>query len=130
MKRILLITFTILALSLGLSSCSKDKDDTKATILLIDANQAPVNGITVYAYTSGTWNSFGDDSFFADKTISSDANGEAIFLLDDIVALFAFDSQETIYFSAHYEINGVEKQESTSLTFKEGDSKTATLILD
>lgn len=112
------------------SSCSKEQDETKATIFLEDTSGAPVSGITVYAYTISKWNTFGDNNFFADKTVSSDVSGACEIILDDIIGLFAFDSQETIYFSAHYTLNNVEKRKFISITFSEGQTKSGTIILD
>ena len=128
MKKLLILSLGLLLLTV--SSCSKEKDPTIANIILTDSAGMHVSGITVFAYDSGTWNAFGDNEFFADKTVSSDAHGQCRFELDDIINLFAFDSQETIYFSAHYSINSVNKQKYISITFKKGQEKTGTIILD
>lgn len=123
--------FMLLALAtLTISSCSKDEKATKATITLLNTDQSAASGIVVYAYDSGTWDLFGDDEFFADKTASSDANGVCEFDLDNILNLFAFDNQETIYFSAHYSLNGVNTQKFVSITFRKHEQKTATITLD
>jgi hypothetical protein len=128
MKKLLIITLGIFLLTV--SSCSKDKNPTRAIINLTDVSGTPVSGITVYAYDSGTWDAFGDNVFFADKTVSSDASGKCTFELDDIINLFAFDSQETIYFSAHYTLNSLEKEKYISITFNEGEEKTGAITLD
>lgn len=128
MKKFGVILFVLV--SVGLFSCSKDNDKTLASITLVDQSGNKVSGIPVYAYTSDTWDLFGDDTFFADKSVVSNAEGIAEIELDDIIALFAFDNQETIYFSAHYSLNNVEKQKFVALTFKEFDEKSATITLD
>ena len=130
MKNYLFILLTLVSISF--SSCSKDENgETKATISLKNADgSAAASGITVYAYNSSTWEGFGDNEFFANKKIASDSEGKCEFLLDDITGLFAFDSQETIYFSAHYTLNGTEKTKYTSITFKKYDEKSGTITLD
>ena len=123
----------LLVMTLMIVSCSKDEEEkqtTKATITVKDASGDAVNGMSVYAYTENTWTTIGDDPFFADKTVSTDSNGKAVFIIDDFHMIFAVDTQENIHFSAHYNLGGVDKIKTTSITFSEEDQKSATLNLN
>lgn len=128
MKKNLFILLAII--SIAITSCSKEEKQTKAIITLNNQNLTPAAGITVYAYTSTIWNLYGDDAFFANKTVVSNSNGNSEFILDEIINLFAFDNQETLYFSAHYSLNGVEKEKFIALTFEKFETQKGTIILD
>lgn len=126
----LLLSLTLL-ISFFISSCSSDDDvsQTKATITVEDIANQPVPEVIVYAYTNDTWNVIGDNPLFADKTVSSDQNGKAVFILD-MPTLFEVETQETIHFSVHYTLDAMDKTKNTSLTFERGQQKSRTIILD
>lgn len=126
----LLLSLTLL-ISFFITSCSSDDDvsQTKATITVEDIANQPVPEMIVYAYTNDTWNVIGDDPLFADKTVSSNQNGKAVFILD-MPTLFATETQETIHFSVHYILGDIEKTKNTSLTFERGQQKSTTIILN
>lgn len=128
MKKIIYIA-TILLL-VAISSCKIKNDATLASIQVIDENGNDVAGIPVYTYLEDTWDLFGDDPFFADKVVSTDAQGLAEIELDDIFAIQVFGTSETFYFSVHYTLNNVNKQKNVALTFKELEEKSASIILD
>ena len=119
--------------TLMIASCSKDEEEkqtTKATITVKDASGDAVNGMSVYAYKENTWTTIGDDPLFADKTVSTDNSGNAVFIIDDFHMIFDIDTQENIHFSVHYNLGGVDKIKTTSITFSEEDQKSATLNLN
>ena len=135
LKTALLVVVTIFSIS-----CSKDDDEkqtvestiTKATLVLKKTNGDFVPGIVVYAYDQDTWQVMGDNTNFADGQASSDANGNAVFSNIEYPTSFndVNNNQNTFRFSAHYSLNGVDKTKVTAITFKKGEQKTQTVLLD
>lgn len=133
--KIKLILMLLIASAILISCTKEDGDEiitnaTTANITILDVNNEVAAGILVYAYTNDTWTIVGDKPHFAEETEMTDNTGTAFFLLDDIPNIFVFDSQEIIHFSVHYTLNGLEKTNYTSMTFSEGDDKSATIIMD
>ena len=121
-------------------SCSKDEEKqaetpapiTKATIILKKTNGDFASGIAVYAYNQTKWQSFGDNTTFADGQASSDASGNAIFSNIEYGSSFntSNNNQNNFRFSAHYSLGGVNKTKVIAITFLKGEQKTQNLILD
>lgn len=134
-SKIKLILILFLANAI-LISCSKEEGDliittaTTANITVLDEYDEAVVGMNVYAYTNDTWTIVGDKPHFAEGMETTDNNGTALFLLDDIPNIFVFDQQEIIHFSIHYTLDDLEKTNYTSIIFSEGDDKSATIIMD
>ena len=125
-----------LTLVLSLNSCSKDDDAattamTNAKITVTDAN-GRVSGMVVYVYDETTWEVIGDDPIFAEGQASTDEQGIATFSNLEYPTTFndINNNQNTMRFSAHYSLNGVEKTKVTAITFTKGESKTGTLLLN
>lgn len=129
-----LLSLALLA-TLGFAACKKESKPepqiTKATITLKNASGAAASGITVYAYDQDTWKVMGDDPFFADGEVTSDANGIAEFTNLEYPTTFneINKNQNNFRFSAHYAINGVNKAEVASITIQKGDHARLTLTL-
>jgi len=133
-SKISIISFVFLLLTLNFA-CTKDEDEsekTKATIVLKNANNQPVSGIVVYAYSQDTWQVIGDVPLHAEGQASSDSNGNAVFNNIEYTNVFTDlnNNQNTFRFSAHYSLNGVNKRKVVAITFNKGDNKTETLILN
>jgi len=137
MKRIInLLLIGSIVSSVILTGCKKDEDentstgDTTATITVYDNSNATVSGQVVYTYDQSTWDAHGDEPLVADKKVATNSDGKAKIVLDDITNLFAFESQETLHFSVHYTVNGIETTKNTALTFTKGSSRSASLKMD
>jgi hypothetical protein len=129
------ISFLSLLTVVFLTSCSKDKEDentTSATIILKDSNNRAVSGIEVYAYDQSKWTVVGDEPNLATFQSASDDDGIAIFnnLYNPIYFSEINNYTNTFRFSAHYSLNGVNKTKVKAVSFKMGESKTETIILD
>ena len=121
-----------------LSACSSDDDSTsdnsktKATITLKNSSGDAVPNIVVYAYEQDTWEVIGDQPLFADFQASSDSQGIATFA--NITSQTNFNdinnNTNTFRFSAHYTLNGASKKKVIAITFKKGDTKSETIILN
>jgi len=127
-----------LAVVLAFSSCKKDEKDeptpktvTNAKITLNSAN-GPVEGITVYVYDEDKWEIMGDSPNMATGQAASDENGVARFSNLEYPTVFnqINNNQNTMRFSAHYSLNGVNKTKVKAITFSKGDSKSSSLYLD
>lgn len=133
MKSDSLTLFFIVALTV-FTSCNKKEDDVKietsATIIVVDTDNKPISGMPVYGYTNDTWVMFGDELQFAQKNVVTESDGRAHFILDDIIGLFDVVSQETLFFTTHYIISGEHKTAIVAITIKEGENKSATIILN
>lgn len=131
MKKILLLSISILMFA----SCSKDDDNTttvtNATVILKNASGQPVSGITVYSYSEDSWLVDGDNSFFSNQNVISNAEGKSTFSnLEYTGTFFPNEDQETYRFSAHYTLNGVNKKKAVGLTFNKGEAKTVNITID
>ena len=129
-KHILLL----LILTLSLNSCIKrdDKGDTIANITLYNNNNNLLSGWKVYAFTDEHLRLYGSDRTFADKTVVTDSNGVAKFILNDIQGLFSNGTrQETLHFYVYYTIgtSSTVYTSHVSITFEEGDMKSGTITL-
>jgi hypothetical protein len=133
------LKFSIISISLValfcFSSCTKDKEEetkTSATIILKDKNNRVVSGIEVYAYDQSKWTVVGDEPNLA--TFQSASNDDGIALFDNIYNPVYFSTlnnfTNTFRFSAHYSLNGVNKTKVKAVSFKMGESRTETIILD
>ena len=119
-------------------SCSKDEETkvalpiTSATIVLKNLAGAPVSGIVVYAYNQSKFETLGDKKEFADGQAASDANGNAVFANIEYPTVFndLNNNQNVFRFSAHYRLNGFDKQKVTAITFIKGEQKTQTVVLN
>lgn len=118
-------------------SCSKEEENpelpiTKATIVLKSLTGAPVNAVIVYAYNQNTFETQGDKKAFANGQVASDGNGNAVFANLEYINTFSDlnNNQNVFRFSAHYNLNGVDKQKVTAITFIKGEQKTQTVFLD
>lgn len=116
-------------------SCSKDDDKitsvTNATVILKNPSGQPVSGIAVYSYSEDSWLVDGDNSFFSNQNIISNAEGIATFNnLEYTGTFFPNENQETYRFSAHYNLNGVNKKKAIGLTFNKGENKTINITID
>lgn len=123
------IAFILLVLTLGFSSCSKEAKDTVVNITVKDAS-GTLENFSVYMFKASTWNSMGNDIFFAKKTSVTDANGVAKFILNDDLDII--DDQTTFYFSVFYTKNG-ESQSYTKdvgVTVEKGDKVEKELFLN
>jgi hypothetical protein len=135
LKKSILVLITIFSIS-----CSKDEKETtqtvatitKCTLILKKTNGEVVPGVTVYAYSQGKWDAFGDNSNFADGQVASDATGTVAFSNIEYTATFTEgnNNQNNFRFSAYYSVNGVNRKKVTTITFNKGDQKTQTVILD
>ena len=132
MKKHILFLFV---LTISFNSCKKMKEagDTIANITLYDRNNDLLSGWKVYAFTDEHLRLYGSDRTFADKTVVTDSNGVAKFILNDIQGLFSNGTrQETLHFYVYYTI-GTGSTVYTchvSITFEEGDTKSGTITLN
>lgn len=131
MKKILLLSISILMFV----SCSKDDDKstsvTSATIILKNTSGQPVEGITVYSYSEDSWEVEGDNSFFSNQNVVSNAEGKSTFSnLEYTGTFFPNENQETYRFSAHYSLGGVNKKKAVGMTFNKGENKTINITID
>lgn len=113
------IAILLLALTLGLSSCKKEKD-TVANITIKDSTGTKEN-FSVYMFDDITWKTIGNDKFFAKKTVVTNANGVAKFNLNEDLSIV--DDQTTFYFSVFYTLNGGTQTYTkfVGVTVEEGD---------
>lgn len=100
MKKIAILL--LVALSLGLSSCGKQKD-TIVNVTVKDITGVKEN-FSVYMFDETTWSTIGNNKLFAKKTVVTDVSGIAKFILND--ELDIIDDQTTFYFSVFYNKNG------------------------
>ena len=128
----------ILILTLGLlTSCSTDDSNsdneiTKASIHILNSNNEPLKGITVYAFNENTWSTIGNDPRFANFEASSDENGIATFsnLNSDIVFNDLTNYTQNYRFTVHYDQDGEDKSKMIAITFEKGDTKSDKIILN
>ncbi len=120
--------FILLLTSLSLFSCKKESNPTKADITVTDGAGVKKSSFTVYQISDTKWNLYGEDPFFKDAQSITNTDGVASFSIDDLN--FAKASQTTIYFFCEYTIGSTDKTKSIGITFKKGESKTATLVLN
>ena len=118
-----------------ISSCSSDDDsaktNTKAVVYLKDAQGRPVEGQTVHAFQDSKWELFGFDVFHSDKSVISDEDGKAEFNnLEEVLGTYIIDNQENFHFGVKYVLNGTNKTKSEGKTFRKGDSKEITIIMN
>lgn len=102
------ITFFLFLLTVGVSSCSKEKEVEKDTIVNITLKDAsgPLDNFSIYMFSSQNWQSFGNDKFFAERSVVTDENGLASFIINERTELDFSDAQTTLYFSVYYTVNG------------------------
>ena len=132
MKKYILFLFV---LTISFNSCKKMKEagDTIANITLYDRNNDLLSGWKVYAFTDEHLRLYGSDRTFADKTVVTDSNGVAKFILNDIQGLFSNGTrQETLHFYVYYTIGtgSTVYTSHVSITFEEGDTKSGTITLN
>lgn len=79
------IALLLLVLTLGFSSCEKEKEIEKDTIINITVKNAagPLDNFSVHMFTDQTWNTIGNDRSFARKTVVTDEFGVANFILNE-----------------------------------------------
>lgn len=133
-------TFLLLVLTASLFSCKSDDDSatetdniTSAELTILYASNEPLpSGALVYAYNENTWEVIGDDTQFADFTVSTNDEGIAVFsnLTSDLTFNELNNFQQTIRFSVHYFVNDVETTSVKAITFNLGDDKADTIVLD
>jgi hypothetical protein len=129
------LLFILLTLSLAIAyACIKRNEPpaTKLTVLVVDEHQKPVPDVVVNAYDRQLWSLFRDDTEYATQYATSDEDGEARFKdLNDPVRFNEENQfQNTFYFTIHYKKNGAESVRLKEITFKLGDEKTTTFVLD
>ena len=127
-------TFLALTVLVALNACSNDDDaasKTNAKITVTSAN-GPVSDMVVYVYDETTWEVIGEDPLFAQGQAATNSEGVATFSNLEYPTAFidVNNNQNTMRFSAHYTINGVDKVKFIPITFTKGDSKTGTLVLN
>ena len=132
MKKYILLLFV---LTISFTSCKKINGvgDTIANITLYNSNNHLLSGWKVYAFTDEHLRLYGSDRTFADKTVVTDSNGVAKFILDDIQGLFSNGTrQETLHFYVYYTIGtgSTVYTSHVSITFEEGDTKSGTITLN
>ena len=86
----------------------------------------------MYVYDEDKWEMMGDSPNMATGQAASDENGVARFSNLEYPTVFnqINNNQNTMRFSAHYSLNGVNKTKVKAITFSKGDSKSTTLYLD
>lgn len=123
------IAFLLFVLTLGFSSCTKETKDTVANITVKDVS-GTLENFSVYMFTATTWNTFGNDKFYAKKTSVSGADGVAKFILND--ELDVIDDQTTFYFAVYYNIanDPTTYTQSVGLTIEKGEEIDKELFLN
>lgn len=99
------------------------------TIFLNSVNGA-VKDINVYAYNQQTFLAFGENTSKANEKAVSDASGNAVFNDIEYAGTFNNSTTNNFTFSAHYNLNGVNKIKSATKTVTKGSQYTSTIILD
>lgn len=128
--RMLAALLTMFAMTVFSTSCSDDDAKTIVTIS-VNNNEQPFAGITVYMFKSNIVNSYGLNRLrpmYARKSVVADANGIAVFELDDF-DLNLRDSQDTLYFVTFTKntVTGKESLDYVGITIKEGETKFGTI---
>lgn len=119
-----------------LFSCIDDETDeilsnlTTAVIKTTNADNNILSGIKVYAYLENNWLTNGDDITKANRIFTTNNEGYATFSINYIPNTFENNTQEKVYFSAHYSLDGTDKTKTGTIIFNKGDRKNITLILD
>ena len=128
MKRVFLLV-ALFALVLLTGACKKDKDIVKA-YAKVEVKQRGIikAGIPVYMFTENTGpHTAFFSSFFAKKTVISDADGVATFELQDVFDLELISTQTTLYFGVFGNDDIILG--SVGLTIKKGETKMVTINL-
>lgn len=122
------IAFIVLLLAFSISSCTKEVD-TIATITVSDIT-GTLENYTVYQFSEVSYEAFGADKFYADKSVVTDANGEAKFILNDDLELIA--KQTTLYFVVFYTLNGSSQEyyKEIGVTVEKGDEVEKSIFLN
>lgn len=128
--RMLAALLTMFAMTVFSTSCSDDDAKTIVTIS-VNNNEQPFAGITVYMFKSNIVDSYGLNRLrpmYARKSVVADANGIAVFELDDF-DLNLRDSQDTLYFVTFTKntVTGKESLDYVGITIKEGETKFGTI---
>ncbi len=133
----------VMALFLAISFVSCDKDDldistkkAEITVNLKDVDGSPLSGWVVYGYNQFWWENGSKTSNVGVKQAATDANGKAVFVLDDVDIT---DAQEVYRFVVYYTITRTnvlgEKvtsetlQKVVAVTVKEGENQTVDIQL-
>lgn len=133
--RLLAALLTMFAMTVFSTSCSDDDaktDDAKTIVTIsVNNNEQPFAGITVYMFKSNIVDSYGLNRLrpmYARKSVVADANGIAVFELDDF-DLNLRDSQDTLYFVTFTKntVTGKESLDYVGITIKEGETKFGTI---
>ena len=119
MKKFLIILVAAV-IGLSMTSCLTK---TKATVdvTVVNVIGEPLDGETVYMFTSETWNESFRTTDYAAKTAVTDGEGHATFNIQGIY-LDVLDKQATLYF-ALFDQNGLNVIASKAVTVKAGDKK-------
>ncbi|MCR5248193.1 MAG: hypothetical protein K6E14_10475 [Paludibacteraceae bacterium] len=134
--KLLAALLTMFTMTVYSTSCSDDDaktDDAKTIVTIsVNSNEQPFAGITVYMFKSNIVDSYGLNRLrpmYARKSVVADANGIAVFELDDF-DLNLKDSQATLYFVTFTKNTVTGKEESLNyvgITIKEGETKFGTI---
>ncbi|MCB0541625.1 MAG: hypothetical protein KDE33_29230 [Bacteroidetes bacterium] len=130
MKKILSTFIAMVAICIVMTSCEKEEKakSTTVTINVKDGSGVAQSGMDVYMYTKAAFVVQGNDPFFAHKTATTDASGNALFDIKnpDDVLWSPSNTSEELYFGIVYNLSGV-KEKHVVVTVSEGDTKTANL---
>ena len=134
MKRILTAFFAILTICILTTSCKKESTSKPTTVTINVKNGSGVaqSGIDVYMYSQTVFSVQGNDPFFAHKTITTDANGNAVFNIKnpDDVLWTPSNTTENLYFGVVYKVSGVNKERHVAISLSEGDTKNSNLVMN
>jgi hypothetical protein len=130
-KTLIALMATILMFA---ASCEKDKSSKKTVVTINVKNGSSANqsGVDVYMYSKTVFTVQGNDPFFAEKTATTDANGNATFEIKnpDDVLWTPSNTSEELYFGVVYKISSVTKEKHVVVTVSEGDNKSSSLIMN
>lgn len=128
MKNLFKLAIVGTLILLSLVSCKKDEEEsvnTYAKITVLKSGQSQA-GVTVYMFDDheGPNTSF-FEPLFAEKSVVTESNGVATFLLLPTFDLNVIDPQTTLYYGVFDENDNVLG--SAAITIQEGQTKSATI---
>ena len=127
--------FALLAVILVFATaCEKDNSSKKTVVTINVKNGSGINqsGVDVYMYSKTVFTVQGNDPFFAGKTSTTDASGNAEFDIKtpDDVLWTPSNTSEELYFGVVYKIGSVSKEKHVVITVSEGDKKSSSLVMN
>ena len=124
-KLLSILLSTVLLMTI--TSCDKEDAETGATAEVKVMESGTIKtGVTVHMFSEQTGPSTTFfEPFFAKKTVITESDGIATFILQDIIDLEAIDNQTTLYFAVFNDDE--EELGRTAMTIEKGETKSATI---